>query len=148
MYPIMIDLSYRSILVIGGGVIATRKIQGIVEAGGYPMVIAPQLTNELQLLLEANKIQYQPRIFQTGDTKGYEMIFICTKHPEVNQCILSEVSPNQLVNDTTKHENSNFYNMGVIRDTDYLVATSTYGKNPSLSKRLARFIKKSLINFD
>lgn len=148
MYPIMVDLTKRNVLIVGGGTIATRKAKGIISAGGMPVIIAPEISDELQKIVNQYDLQYEKRSFQLGDTTGYDLIFICTNQPKVNQKILAEVKSNQWVNDTTKHENSDFYNMSTIREDRYLVATSTYGKNPSLSKRLRRFIKKNLINFD
>ena len=47
MYPILIDIQQFSVLVIGGGRIATRKVCGLIEAGVKPTVIAPNFSDTL-----------------------------------------------------------------------------------------------------
>ncbi|NLD75423.1 MAG: hypothetical protein GX643_02030 [Acidimicrobiales bacterium] len=51
-YPVMLDLSGRRCLVIGGGAVAHRKVRGLVEAGAHVTVVAPALGAALAELLE------------------------------------------------------------------------------------------------
>lgn len=148
MYPVMINLDQLAVLVIGGGKIATRKVRGLLEAGGHVTVIAPTSTADIQQWQQEHQLTLKSRPFMPGDTEGFDLIFICTDQTEVNAAVHQEIKETQWVNDATCHEKSRFYNMGVIREKNYLVATSAYGKNPCLAKRLCQFIKKSLIKFD
>ena len=111
MYPILIDIQQFSVLVIGGGRIATRKVCGLIEAGVKPTVIAPNFSDTLLTAKKSGKVLLRERSFQYGDTTGFQVIFICTDNPAVNQAVLNETTPRQLVNDTTNQSNSNFFNM-------------------------------------
>ncbi|MEO1770105.1 MULTISPECIES: precorrin-2 dehydrogenase/sirohydrochlorin ferrochelatase family protein [Enterococcus] len=144
MYPILIKLSRLDILVIGGGKIATRKIKGLVEEGGRPVVVAAEATDTLVNLEKAGKIILQRRPFQAGDTKGFQLIFICTDNEAVNQQILQETTPQQLVNDTTKQSRSNFFNMALVKEGDVGVAITTGGKSPEKSKKLRTAVQAFL----
>ncbi|MBO1305140.1 bifunctional precorrin-2 dehydrogenase/sirohydrochlorin ferrochelatase [Enterococcus sp. 669A] len=148
MYPILVHLSRLSVLVIGGGKIATRKIKGLVEEGGKPTVIAPVVTSDLSRLAEEGRIVWHQRPFQTGDTQGFQMVFICTDNETVNQRILQEVTPEQLVNDTTKQSRSNFFNMVFVKEKDIGLAITTGGKSPETAKKLKSAVQaflKSLV---
>jgi precorrin-2 dehydrogenase/sirohydrochlorin ferrochelatase len=136
MYPILIDLKQMLILVVGGGRIATRKIQSIVAAGGKPTVIAPKITSELADLFQKKQIVWHQRAFQAGDTAPFQLVFICTNQKSVNQSIAAEIKPHQLLNDTTNQERSNFFNMAYIQNPDYGVAITTYGTNPHKSAEI------------
>lgn len=148
MYPIMIDVHDLTIVIIGGGKIATRKVKGLLEAGAHPHVIAPDITETLQEYVDLKQVTWQPKCYQTGDLKGADLIFICTNQEDINQQIVQDAEAHQWVNDACDHDNSRFYNMGVIREDEYLVATSSYGQNPKLAKQLRNFLKNNLMKFD
>lgn len=144
MYPILINLNRLDVLVIGGGKIATRKIRGLVEEGGQPNVVAPEVTDELEALMKDGKIILQKRPFQASDTKGFQLIFICTDNEAVNQQILQETTPHQLVNDTTRQSRSNFFNMAFVKEGDVGLAITTGGKSPQKTKKLRAAVQNFL----
>jgi len=42
MYPVSLDIKNRRCLVVGGGGVALRKVQGLVEDGALVTVISPE----------------------------------------------------------------------------------------------------------
>lgn len=136
MYPVMIDIKNFSVLVIGGGRIATRKTKALVEAGAIPTIIAPEFTTEIKALAEDKRVSLKQRVFRKGDTEDFQFVFICTDDARANQQIATETTPAQLVNDTTQQSRGNFFNMAVIRDEAFEVAVSTLGKSPAQAKQL------------
>ncbi|WP_251866390.1 precorrin-2 dehydrogenase/sirohydrochlorin ferrochelatase family protein [Enterococcus malodoratus] len=146
MYPILIDIKQFSVLVIGGGKIATRKVCGLIEAGAKPTVIAPKFSETLLNAKRNGSVILRERSFQYGDTAGFQVIFICTNNQAVNRAILNETTPRQLVNDTTKQQNSNFFNMAFIKEKDFGIALTTAGENPTKTKLLKQKIRALLKN--
>lgn len=144
MYPILIDIKQFSILVVGGGKIATRKVCGLMEAGAKPIVIAPKFSETLINAKENGLVILRERSFQYGDTNGFQVIFICTNNAAVNRAILNETTPRQLVNDTTNQSNSNFFNMALIKEKDFGIALTTGGENPKKTKLLKEKIRSLL----
>lgn len=144
MYPILIEIQQFSVLVIGGGRIATRKVCGLIEAGVKPTVIAPNFSDTLLTAKKSGKVLLRERSFQYGDTTGFQVIFICTDNPAVNQAVLNETTPRQLVNDTTNQSNSNFFNMAWIKEKDFGIALTTKGANPRKTKLLKEKIRSFL----
>lgn len=141
MYPILIDIKQFSILVVGGGKIATRKVCGLMEAGAKPIVIAPKFSETLINAKENGLVILRERSFQYGDTNGFQVIFICTDNAAVNRAVLNETTPRQLVNDTTNQNNSNFFNMAMIKEKDFGIALTTGGENPKITKLLKEKIR-------
>ena len=47
MYPVMLDLRGRVVLVVGAGPIATRKADGLVGEGAHVRVVAPEISPDM-----------------------------------------------------------------------------------------------------
>ena len=47
MYPVMLDLRGRVVLVVGAGPIATRKAEGLVAEGARVRVVAPEISPDM-----------------------------------------------------------------------------------------------------
>ena len=51
-FPIFADLNHRPVLVVGGGEVATRKINLLLKANADVRVVARKLNKELTALYE------------------------------------------------------------------------------------------------
>ncbi|WP_107995221.1 precorrin-2 dehydrogenase/sirohydrochlorin ferrochelatase family protein [Trichococcus paludicola] len=144
MYPMMVDISKRKVVVVGGGKIATRKLKELILCGAKPTIIAPAVSPEIQEWAASGKAILVGRAYQTGDLSGANFIFICTDHPATNKAVRSDAGPHQLLNDTTDHSNSDFINLATLRQDDYLVAVSTYGNDPRKAKQILHEIAEKI----
>ena len=63
LYPLNIDLTGRRIVVVGGGMVAERKVHGILAADATAdiLVIAPEVTAGLHAHAEAGRITWSAR---------------------------------------------------------------------------------------
>ncbi|GGB03366.1 bifunctional precorrin-2 dehydrogenase/sirohydrochlorin ferrochelatase [Macrococcus hajekii] len=142
MYPVMLDLTDKKIVVIGGGRIATRKVKGLKGEGADITVIANEITDEIKTL-DTMIIEESFR----HDISAFDMVFIATDDPAVNQAVIEQIQPHQLVNDCTNKANSTFFNMASFRTADARIMISTDGKNPETSKILKNKLQ-SFLNDD
>ncbi|MGX7151150.1 precorrin-2 dehydrogenase/sirohydrochlorin ferrochelatase family protein [Enterococcus ureasiticus] len=131
MYPVMLDLTGKKIVIVGGGKIALRKTLGLLKGKGQVTVIAPDFLPEFIGLDGVKRITatYKAEYIQEA-----QLIFACTDSKIVNQKIVNDATEYQWVNDCSQKENSDFYNMSTIEQEDYLIALSSYGKNPAETK--------------
>lgn len=142
MYPIMVDLSHKPVLVVGGGKVARRKVQGLLAAGADVTVISPQIEPELK----AMNIRWIQRQYQSGDTAGAVIVFACTDQATINQQIYRDASPACLVNNTGNKAESDFYNVAWTQVDDLSIMISTQGRSPERAKQVRQeiydFLKK------
>ena len=47
-------------LVVGGGEVAHRRVDSLLEAGGIPTVVAPQMHPEIDRLVDAGRVTELP----------------------------------------------------------------------------------------
>jgi uroporphyrin-III C-methyltransferase/precorrin-2 dehydrogenase/sirohydrochlorin ferrochelatase len=71
-YPLHLDLTGRRVLVVGGGVVAVRRVRALVEAGAAVEVVAPEISTEL------DDVTVQRREFVPDDVGGAWLVLACT----------------------------------------------------------------------
>ena len=60
-YPLLLDLTDRDVLMVGGGPVAARRVAGLLAAGARVHVIAPQLCEDLADLVESDRVSWDRR---------------------------------------------------------------------------------------
>lgn len=137
LYPVLLDLRRVRVLVVGGGAVATRKVEGLVEAGGRPDVVAPDLAPELRGIAEREGLACRLSPYAPGDAAGYALVFAATSRPEVNALVAREAAEaGALASVADAGAGSDFHVPATIRRGDVVVALSTGGASPLLSRRL------------
>ena len=84
MYPVMLELRERRCLVVGGGGVALRKVQGLVEEGARVTLVAPAVVEPLEAMAAAGQISWERRQYRSGEASGYALVFVATDEREVN----------------------------------------------------------------
>jgi precorrin-2 dehydrogenase/sirohydrochlorin ferrochelatase len=142
-YPIYLDLRYRPCLIVGGGQVAERKTLSLVEAGANVTVISPSLTQKLQELSQSGKIIHLPKTFDDKDLTGALLVIAATDSREVNTSIGRLCKKrNILVNVVTPPDESSFIVPSVVERGELLIAVSTSGMSPALSKKIRQELEK------
>ena len=90
VYPVMLDLSARPCLVVGGGAVAERKVEGLVEAGARVTVVSPSLTHRLLGLATDAHFRWRPREYVAGDAEGFVLVMVATDDMSVNALVAAE----------------------------------------------------------
>ncbi|MGQ9571914.1 MAG: precorrin-2 dehydrogenase/sirohydrochlorin ferrochelatase family protein [Dehalococcoidia bacterium] len=140
-YPInLVGLESRRCIVVGGGEVAQRKVEGLLEGGAEGVVvISPRLTRKLKALLQAGRIEHWPRGYRQGDLEGAFVVIAATNDPEVNRRVWQEAEQRGLlVNVVDEPQGCNFFVPSVVRRGDLTISICTGGQDPALSARLRR----------
>jgi len=140
-YPInLVGLEDRPCVVVGGGEVAQRKVEALLEAGaGQVVVISPRLTHKLEALLQAKRIEHRPRGYQRGDLEGAFVVIAATDDPDVNEAVWQEAQESGLlVNVVDDPRRCNFFVPSVVRQGDLTISICTGGQDPALSAHLRR----------
>jgi precorrin-2 dehydrogenase/sirohydrochlorin ferrochelatase len=138
-YPIcLVGLENQRVVVIGGGKVAARKAEALLEAGAPVIVISPQFCAEFDHLagLYAG-LEMVPRLYQAGDLADAFLVIAATDDPPVNGAVWSEaVRRGCLVNVVDDPGHSNFIVPAVVQRGEVKVAITTGGASPALARRL------------
>lgn len=140
MYPVMLNLEGKKILIVGGGRIAKRKVNGLQGEGAFITVMAPDIDAEI----ESMDVECIPYPFTKQDISQYDIVFIATNDEGVNKQVIECVHDNQLVNDCSNKRNSNFFNVASFKHDDMRIMISSDGASPEKSKILKQKIKDLL----
>lgn len=138
-YPLMMDLTGRDCLVVGGGDVARRKAVSLIEAGGLVTVIAPEID---PAIADLPSVRVEKRKWRSGDTAGYTLVFAATDDRALNASIFDEARADGIpVNVVDDPELCSFIVPACVRRNDLLIAITTSGKSPALAKRIRRDIE-------
>jgi len=147
LYPVMLNLENRRVVIIGGGDVALRKARDLLEAGARVLVISPQVHNDIQALAGAYGacLEILQRPYQPGDLAGAALVFSATSSAEVNRAVFIEAQErNIFINAVDDPPNCSFFIPSFTRKGDLILALSTSGKSPALAARLRREIEKHI----
>ena len=142
MLPIILDLRGRKALVVGGGRIAFRKAKALADEGAHVTVISPAFVDDF---LDMPNATFVHRIFEPGDTSGFQLVITATGNHAVDQLIYDEAnSLGTWVNSADDPDRCSFYLAATHRDGNVIVAVSTEGKSPALASHLRNTIAQQL----
>ena len=143
LYPIYLKLENKECVVFGGGKVATRKVQSLLEVGAGVTVVSPDLTPELFTLWKEGRIACHYRLYHRGDVQGHTLAISATNNPDVNRQIVAEArEAGVLVNVVDVPGLCDFYVPSVVRRGDLLLAISTNGTFPALAREIRKWLEK------
>ena len=136
-FPIYLEIKNKKILVIGGGVVAQRKIESLLEAGANVAVVSKDLTQQLREYKKDGKIIVIGRDYEEKLLENVFMVIAATDDVELNHRISQDaLKKGLLINAVDQPEDCNFIFPSVIKRGDLIVAISTSGKSPALAKKI------------
>ena len=136
-YPIFLNMTGRRCVVIGGGRVAGRKVEALINVGAEVTVISPRLTRSLRSWVGEGKLVHLRREFRPGDLKGFEIAFVATNNVEVNSTIAREGKNRRVwVNAADDPAHCDFILPSILRRGDLVVAVATGGTSPALSRAI------------
>ena len=143
--PIFIDLRDRRCLLVGGGEVATRKTDLLLQAGAAVQAVAPVLGPGMQALVDDGRIGYRNGKFQEPDLDGAQLVIAASDDRAVNARVAeladSRGVPVNVVDDPAL---CRFIMPAIIDRSPVLAAVSTGGASPVLA-RLIRGRLEALI---
>ncbi len=136
-FPIFVEMTGRRCVVIGGGVVAERKIAGLLEAGAMVVVISPDITETIARWSKEQRITFTGRPYRPGDLTGFQLAFIATDDPEINNTVFDEGRDRGVwVNAADDPTHCDFILPSVLRRGDLTVAVSSGGNSPALARTI------------
>ena len=146
-FPLFINLENKKVLVIGGGKVAAKKIEKILEYGADITVVTENVVEEKLLKLENVKIQKiendKAKIEKL--VKGYFLVIAATDNEGLNENIANVCDSNgMLINNVSSKVKMNAMFGGIVKNSEFQIAISTSGKNCKRSRAMKSEIQKVL----
>ncbi len=136
-YPIFLDLKDRDVIVIGGGLVAERKVRMLIKSGADVTVISPRFTARLTEWGKHHKITIIQRPYREGDLHQSVLAFTTTDRPEVNEAVALEARQKKIwINVADQSTPGNFIVPAVFSKPTFTIAVSSHGKNPALAVKI------------
>ena len=132
-YPIVLDLTGAHVVVVGGGRVALRKVQGLLDAHADVTVVAPSVVDEIGRL----PVRVVTRAYEPGDLATARLVITATDDPAVNAAVAADAAGRGIwVNSADDPANCTFTLPAIARSGPITVAVSTGGASPALASHL------------
>ncbi|HEY5563770.1 MAG TPA: bifunctional precorrin-2 dehydrogenase/sirohydrochlorin ferrochelatase [Clostridiaceae bacterium] len=145
-YPIMVNLEYRNVLIVGGGEIAYKKLLELLEYKAVITLVSLSINEGIKEIVEKNYIKFIEGAYDKTYLEGAFIVIASTNDREVNNEIYKDcIQKSILVNIVDDPENCSFITPSKLRRGDLTISISTNGKSPTLSKEIRKELE---ISFD
>ena len=136
-YPIFADLAGRRCVVVGGGLIALRKVATLLRHGARVTVVSPTATRRLARYARQCTIGYVPRRFRPADLRGAWLACAATDEQPINELVFRSAQRRRIFTNVVDQQPlCSFITPAIFQRGALTVAVSTGGASPSLAKRL------------
>ncbi|ANB17569.1 siroheme synthase CysG [Dokdonella koreensis] len=137
LYPMFADLAGRTVLVVGGGTVAERKIAALAKAGAAIRVGAPALDAAIARRVAQGEIAYRPGRFEPGWLDDAWLVVAATDDPALNADVAAAAAQRRIfANVVDDAERSSFQVPAVIDRAPLQVAVSSGGSAPMLARAI------------
>jgi len=138
-YPMFADLTGRLCVVIGGGLVAQRKVTTLLRYGARVTVISPTVTRRLGAYARQGRVRHLARRVCPTDLRGAWLVYAATDDPRTNQLVSRTAQRLRIFANVVDHAPlCSFIAPAIFRRGALTVAVSTGGASPSLAKKLRR----------
>lgn len=129
-FPMFVPLEGRRGLVVGGGVVALRKIEKLAPYGPAIRVIAPQILPEIE---QRSDVETVRRAFRLSDLRsGWAFVIAATDDPRQNHVIAEQCGRRGIpVNVVDDPAYCSFIFPAVVHHGPFSVGISTGGASPT-----------------
>ena len=144
-FPLFFDLSDRTVLVVGGGPIAARRVKTLLPFTGRVVVTAPECTDELTALADAGKIERRARRFEPADLDGASLVLCATGDAVADGGIRALCAGRGIpVNVASDRDLCDFYFPGIARKGSVVVGVTAGGTDHALARETTEKIRELL----
>lgn len=136
-FPLFAAIKGRPCLVVGGGNVALRKVRLLRSAGADITLVAPELHDELQRLVDSQELNYVPARFEPGYADGAMLVIAATPDTTVNAAVARAAEKRRIFcNVVDDPKNSSFITPAIVDRSPIVVAISSGGAAPVLARML------------
>jgi len=133
-YPVNLLLAGRSCLVVGGGTVAARKVEGLLACDARVHLVAPVVDDEIR---GWPQVTVEERPYRRGDIDGRWLVISATDSSEVNRAVYLDCEEAGVwVCGADDPDHCSFTLPSIVRRGTLVVTVSTGGRSPAMARWL------------
>ena len=148
LYPIFLKVHELNVLLVGGGFVATEKLEFLLKSSPLAQVtvVSKEFRPEfLEVAEKSDTVTLIEDIYHEKYLWGKHFVIGATDNKAVNRQIRDESKERfLLVNIADTPELCDFYLGGIVTKGNLKIAISTNGKSPTTAKRLRQLLEDVL----
>jgi precorrin-2 dehydrogenase/sirohydrochlorin ferrochelatase len=135
-YPVNLVLTGRPVLVVGGGPVARRKVEGLLACGADVTVVAPEIDDQLAAL-PGLTLERRPYAAGEAGSGAYRLVVTATDDRAVNQQVFDDADGAGVwVNSADDPDRCTFTLPALVRRGPLLLTVATGGHSPAVASWL------------
>lgn len=143
--PIFLNIKNRHCVVVGGGDVASRKINMLLRADADVTVVSPSVVDVIQGLVEDKKVKLTQTYFQKSQLIGACLVIAATDDQAVNEAVSRDAKAlNIPVNVVDAPDLCTFTMGSIIERSPIVIAVSSEGNAPVLARYIRTKIETML----
>jgi len=132
-FPIFVDTQQLNVLVVGGGEVATRKVELLLKSHACITVVAPDLSHDIQTLVNEGRVEHIDGLYHESMLAGRRLVFVATANNELNAQISTQAKArNIFANVVDSQALCHFITPSIIDRSPMVFAISSEGAAPVL----------------
>lgn len=136
-FPVFLDLTRKTCMVVGAGKVGLRKINTLIKCSPAGIIVLDPHLTRIDIPDPNGLIRHYPTGFTPGRLQGCDLVFACTGDPGVNRQVADACRERHIwCNLAQNPELGDFILPGVFSRQDLIVAVSTCGCSPALTARI------------
>ena len=141
--PIFLAVSGRECVVVGGGEVAVRRVESLLEAAAHVTVVSPHLSSAMEAIVARGLVIHLDRRYQRGDITGSALVYAATDDSKLHRELASEARALGIpINVADVPELCTFIAPAVVKRGELQIAISTSGASPAFAARLRRTLEQ------
>lgn len=144
-FPVFLDAKNISAMVVGGGEVATRKIELLLKATTHITIMSETVCVSIERLINLHQLTWLAHNYEPGHLTNINLVIAATDNALINEAISKEAIPlNILTNVVDQPELCTYITPAIIDRSPMLIALSSSGSSPILVRMLREQIEKTL----
>ena len=145
MYPVMLDMRGKGCLVVGGGPVALRKVEGLLADGAVLTIVASDPAQALLDMEKAGRLRLERREYRAGEAadSGYALVFAATDDRQVNKRVFEDADGAGIwANVADDPEICSFHLPARIRRGVFQLTVASAGEAPFVVRRMRQLLER------
>lgn len=144
-FPLFLRSSDRTVLIVGGGQVAQRRLLSLLSFDFNVKLVAPEITDEICHCATEGRVFLHKRPFEWADLSGVFMVLAATSDDALNERIGVHCCEAGIwVSVASKKEAGNCYFPALVGQGTFLGAVTSQGQNYSALAKGMRAFRRAL----